>query len=85
MDEPTAAAAVVATSVDDFAEEDLEQYVPHGAAAVDEPHRPAEEAAEAQEANDSGSTVPSEPEIANPKVTNAPIMPLRTRCRPPII
>ena len=36
MDELAAAAAVVAIATDCFAEMDLEQYAPHGAAAVDE-------------------------------------------------
>lgn len=85
MDELEAAAAVMAMSFDEFAEEDLEQYAPHEAAAVDESHRPAVEAAAAQDENQGGNTVPSDPEIANPKVMNAPQMPLRTRCRPPII
>ena len=84
MDELARAAAVVAMSVDDFAEADLEQYAMHEVAAVDEAQRPAVEAAEAQDENKGGNTVPSESEIAHPKVINAPIMPLRTRCRPPI-
>ena len=50
-------------------------YALHDAAAVDEPHPPAEEAAEAQDENQGGNTVPSESEIANPRVMNAPIMP----------
>ena len=41
MDELAAAAAVTAMSIDDFAEEDLEQYAPHEAATVDESQRPA--------------------------------------------
>ena len=52
MDELVAAAAVVAMAVDDFAEEDLAQYAPCGAAAVDEAHYPAAAVMEADEEKD---------------------------------
>ena len=87
MNELAAAAAVTAMSIDDFADEDLEHSTHrmwHEAAAVDVPQRPAAEAAAAQDENLGGNTAPGEPEIAHPKVVNAPQMPLRTRCRPPI-
>ena len=84
MDELAAAAAVVAMDTDDFAEMDLEQYAMHDVAAIDEVQRPAAEAAEAQDENKGGNTVPGGPEIANPKVANAPRIPRRTRCGPPI-
>ena len=79
MESLAAAAEVVEMSVDDFAEQGSEQYGLQDAAANDEAQRPAEEAAAAQDENIASNTVPCAPEIAHPKVVNAPKMPLRTR------
>jgi len=84
MDELTAAAAVMAMSVDDFGEEDLEQYALHSAATIDEAQPPAAEAANVDSENDEGSTASGGPGIAHPKVTNDPRMPLCTPARPPL-
>ena len=79
MDELTAAAAVMAMSVDDFGEDDLEQYSPQVAPAVDEAQPPAAEAVIVDDAMQGGSTASCRPGIANPKVPIAPRIPLRMR------
>ena len=79
MDELSAAAAVMAMSVDEFGEEDFEQYSPQVAHAVDEAQPPAAEAVDVDDVMQGRSTASCRPGIANLKVPIAPRMPLRMR------
>ena len=81
MDELTAAAAVMlmAMAVDDFGEEDFEQYSPHETHASHEAQPPAAEAVDVDDVMQGGSTASCGPGIANPKVPIAPSIPLRMR------
>jgi hypothetical protein len=85
MDEVTAAAAVLAVSIDNYAGEDLEQDSRPATSTGTVEQMFAVQAMDMDEENEARAPALGDAGAANPKVMNATPLPSSKRCEPPLI